>query len=103
MGRWSQRRRSGGGAAAPPTAISILSAVRTTSTTIVVTFSGDVHAADFAGTDWISQSSTEEAAIIGQAAPNALELEMTGDVSGDAQLDYAGTAPNVTSPQHTAY
>lgn len=101
MGRWAQRRLGNGGGGSGPAPILITSVTEGdyAAGDTVVNFSAEVDAADFNTADFEVLPSTVAANGVGQNTPTQLSVSFGFDISGETDLSYAGTAPNVSTPQ----
>lgn len=103
MGRWAQRRRGSGGGGSSAAPILITSVVLDGPTHTLATFSAEIDVADFTAANFSSSPSGAGGAALAQAAGNVLEIEWDSAATGDTDLTYSGTAPNVATPQTVAY
>lgn len=100
MGRWSQRRLAGGG---PSTQLQIISATILGTNESELTFNIAYDLGSFNAGDFTSNPSGEIGDGIFQDTPTTLRIGFLGDVSGDFDIDYAGTYPGLASPQNIPY
>jgi hypothetical protein len=103
MGRWAQRSVRGGG---PPTAAALnqmVNAVIAAGNEAEVTYATDVDALDFAPGDHVSEPSGSISTAYVQFDLNVLTVTMAPDIIGDTDLNYAGAAPGILTPDTIPY
>lgn len=98
MGRWAQRRRSGGGSSLAPPLIQMIEALND-GITLSIEYSGAVTAGDFDTAAFHVQPSDDQPDEIEQNGANGLNLNFSGDISGQTLLEYSGVTAGVLSPQ----
>lgn len=105
MGRWAQRRRAGGGSSpdsAPPTIAQLLEAHIDGIVTEQAVYTTPITAGDFSPGDFVSNPSGGTSTIVLQINATTIEIEFDNIVTGDDTLEYAGTNPNVITPDSVA-
>lgn len=106
MGRWAQRRQAGGGQSAqqpPETTIEHATIDDTLLGIVNVFFTAPVSPADFSETDFTSQPSGTVGTVFTDLDATTLQVTFSPAIAADTSLDYAGTAPNVQTPESVLY
>ena len=100
MGRWAQASRTGGGS----TALNQMrAAVDFGSEDIDVEYTQPVAASSFAFGQHQSQPSGATSSSYTQLTPHKLRITMSDVIDTDTSLQYAGTNPNILSPDTIAH
>jgi len=100
MGRWAQRRLGNGGGGSGAAPILILSAeVQPDTLHVDVAFDANISVGDFAAANFSTGPILKIGTAVAQLATDTLRVTFGSDVSINATLTYAGTAPNVSTPQ----
>lgn len=98
MGRWAQNRRSGGG---PPVAAlnQMVNVSDVTDATATVIYQTAVNGASLDAADFHTLPNAREGISILQVNPTTLEIEFDNFINDQSSIEYAGSAPNILSPQ----
>lgn len=99
MSNYTTRRRAGGGPNLNAPYITIIETEADGPTTMLVSFTDNINAADFSPSDWSTTPDTRTCDGVTQASDAILALSFTSSPFDQDTLHYNGNAPNVVTPQ----